>query len=341
MINGCQCLPLRLHVNRGMEDSWAAHRIQNWFRATHLKKIRNYIEEHITCSICQEVGETFTCRNGHPLCRVCLHIRNVTRHHDCCVCRDDKGFHPSPYHKQAIMMGLKWNCPDCKQKLPIQSSTKHRTTCREREIPCPLDNCGKTTRRCILMDHIMQHPERDIVVARGPKIGFLHTGGSGGIIIAWPTLDKILHIQLHAHQDIVNYSSGVWYALQFNAYGDECSIHVENIDPIDGTIRETSTVSMTPDLTNHGGVAASCPVQARLRGIAYMSPGYDEDEWFQRTKSATITDNNENTYVQLKKKAMLPSASRMQRLTGLTTIYDAMSNRTGSLLCFSIQLHGI
>jgi hypothetical protein len=235
------------------------------------------------------------------------------------------------------MMGLKWSCPDCNQKLPIESSTKHKMICQEREVPCPIDNCIKSIRRSNLVKHLLQHPERDFVTARGSKVGFLHTGGSGEIIVVWPTLDKVVHIQLNAHQDIVNYSSGVWYAVQFNAYGDEYSINVENVDPMDGKIRETSMVAMTPDITNHGGVSL-CPVQARLRGIAYMNGDDGSESLRCTTKSATIFYNNGNTYEQLKKKSIIPPPNQMHRLTGLTTIYDTMSNRTGSVLCFSIEL---
>ena len=76
-----------------------------------------------------------------------------------------------------------------------------------------------------------------------------------------------------------------------NAYGDECSINVENVDPMDGKVRETSIVAMTPDITNTEGFFVSGSSQAK--GIAYMNGDDGSESLRCTTKSATIFDNNE------------------------------------------------
>ena len=316
-------------------EVYAARIIQNAFRARKLQQITEFVREKITCVVCGDPGDSFLCRNGHPICRTCLYMRCATRHHECCVCRDDKGFHPSPFLKQADLMGLSWKCPDCHCSVPVICAASHRNTCSEREVTCPIDGCGKNMPRSALMEHILQHPDRSYTLVTASRVGVIHHGGNGEILLAWPERDRVIHVQLTAQHDLSACTTSVWYSVQLHTFGDDFSVHLENIDPLDGTVREVCYV----DVVGSGNNTALSPVHARLQAIGYRT---------ETSIMATLERNGTTSglplvdgisaYRQLRQKMILPPVGSLCRLSSMTTVYDAISPRASGMLCFTLGL---
>ena len=315
----------------------SCHVIQNTFRRKRLHRLTEMTREKITCSVCMEPGESLLCQNGHPICPLCLHVRCITRHHECCVCRDDKGFHTSPFLRQAVEMGLKWKCSDCERRVCVDEVIEHRLVCEHRELVCPVECCNRRVKKCDLICHVLQHSDTDFHECHHQSIALVHMGGSGEAIIVWQYHDVIVQFQFNAQQDSL--SSGGWYALHVNGYGKPLRLRLDSYDPLSGELREVTYVNIVPDVTSHSGIGF-CPVQARIQSSATLS-SQDMLEWSSRpTRSATLPtepDENANIVTWLQRKKLLPTASQMQRPTG--NAYDTMIvSRLRNILVLGVTL---
>lgn len=318
-----------------MTPEGGCHVIQNTFRRKRLHRLTEMTRDKITCSVCMEPGETMLCQNGHPICRLCLHVRCITRHHECCVCRDDKGFYTSPFLRQAVEMGLQWQCSDCHCRVRVDEVIEHRLVCEHRELVCPVDCCNRRVKRCDLIDHVLQHSYTDFHSCQDQSLALVHVGGSGETILVWPKHDIIVQIQFNAQHD--SSSSGGWYAIQLNGYGKRLRLRIESYDPLAGELCEVTYVHLVPDVTSHSGVGF-CPVQARIQTTATLS-SQDMQELSNRpTRSATLpSEGTTNIIHWMQRKKLLPTLSQMHRPTG--TVYDTMIvSRPRNILVLGIHL---
>lgn len=309
--------------------------IQGRYRANLIERISQLTREKVNCSICHEPGDSFLCRNGHPICRICLNVRFMTHKHECCVCRDDNGFLPSPFTKQAELLCLRWKCPDCHESLRLKETLQHRVTCPERSVVCPVDGCGKTLSRSHFVAHVLQHTVRDYVMSRHRTVGVVHVGCGGEIVVVFPEQDWVLHVQIAAHQD----GSGVWYTVQINTYGDHLRVTLENFDPIEGTVCEVTHMNMRPDVSNYNGISFS-KIQARLQGMAYLHGGASSESFSPHTSSTcgVAIGKRAEAVSLLRDKTILPRPSSLTSPLTTVAMYDVVQMRTGSVLCLALTV---
>jgi ssDNA-binding Zn-finger/Zn-ribbon topoisomerase 1 len=315
-------------------EVYAARIVQNAFRRRKLHRITEFVLDKITCTVCGDPGDSFMCKNGHPICRMCLYMRccATTRHHECCVCRDDKGFYPSPFMKQADLMGLSWTCPDCLKCVPIVEAASHRNICPERQVICPIDGCGKSMRRSALVEHILQHPKRAYTLATVSRVGITHHGGDGDIIVVWPAMDRVIHVHLAMQHTSSAYTDTVWYAVQFHTFGDDFPVCLENVDPINGTVRAVCHI----DVVGSENAMSLSPVYARLQAFGYRT-NTSVSFGHNGTTSGLPLVERCSVYKQLRNKMFIPSMTSLRRLPGMATVYDA-TPPTAAVICFALGL---
>lgn len=316
-----------------LDPSLAVARIQHKWRSERLRKITALVRESITCVVCGDPGESFLCQNEHPICRACLYNRCVTmRSHDCCICRDDRGYTLSPFVRQANLLGMRWVCPECLESVRMVDATEHRARCKHREVRCPVDACSMNCARRDLVMHLQQHAGKNLIRSSGNTIGLVHTGGTGDVILVWPLLDRVVHLKLAGHHDAFNVASGVWFCVHGHAFGDKVKLSISNVDPIDGRVREMSEIDMDPATGLCTDVGTS-PVHARIGAFAIHRSVPDE----VHTIMGCCVHPNASLRAELVRRTFLPARTMLSRPSALPITVEKIHN-TVFTVCLRVEI---
>ena len=168
------------------------------------------------------------CRNGHTICHTCLSTRQHMQQMECCVCRDDRVFYPSPFCTTANHFGMQWTCADCEVCCPLTHASAHRAVCPCHVVPCPVDGCGRHVKRRDLASHLRQdHTANERVVVENGVLGAVVVGGGGIILAVWE--GHVVQIWACGHTCLIAQGES-YYSLQVSTFHTPMQITVRNVE---------------------------------------------------------------------------------------------------------------
>ena len=277
----------------------AALLIQSVYRRRRSAAMSDYIRDKLTCVICREEGDCLSCRNGHPHCRQCLSTRSFTQHFTCCVCRDDRGYIPSPYTPFANEFGLRWKCEDCSMRCPLSSAHKHRATCPFQLLQCPVHSCTRNVRRKDLANHVREdHTARERVVLQDNLLGIVAIGGGGSVLIVKG--EAVVQVVVSGHACLMSTSES-YYTVHVSSFGAQLKATLKNIDPHTKDTRDVAYVNI------QSGRTINTPVTcARMRAHAKVIDSFCIAGYAMHAFDLPAEEGNDSLFSFCKSHNLLP-----------------------------------
>lgn len=211
------------------------------------------------CTVCSEqTGEPYACANNHVICSSCLAMQLRTRD-DCCVCRSERGYHPSVAGHMAHKLGMLLPCGTCDSSFPARRVDAHRRCCPELRFNCPLaPQCVQRVSVADMAMHLQMHGH--IVDARsGCALVCARSDLEVYLLTPKRSVMRIgTQLVRHLHQHVFRVDMGV--------YGEAEDICLRSIDVGTNAVRD-EVHALVPRITSltEGRGELFCYVKASVR----------------------------------------------------------------------------